>query len=166
MKKAWEIIVHIAVAVIMLGILVGIPFAVYYSALFPSDGEVVSSASVVVPDKPSGQFFIFINTATHRDTLAAWLGFFNETSDDVIFEDVVCLVAAGDVTGVQTAERFAAILPVNQMRVKEENVAMAVSKIEAGLIDFAILSQEIAEAFAVKTEITGVTTCLVGGTVA
>lgn len=165
MKRARVIIVHIAIVAVLLGVLVGIPFGVYYPALFPAGGEVIGSASVVVPDKPSGVFYVFIKTDMHRDALADWVDFFHDTGDGVIFEDITCLVAAGDVNGRQTADRYAAILPANQMLVKEDNVTMVVSKIEAGLIDVAILSEEVAEAFAVKTQIAGVTVVRVGGNV-
>ena len=70
----------------------------------------------------------------------------------------------GAVSGVQLAQRFQAQLPENQMRLRTENATLLVSKIEAGRLDAAVLSLEMAEALQLRPEIlNGVTVITVTG---
>lgn len=126
--------------------------------------DAVSSATLVLPDQPSGEFYVLLNTSLHTDTLEDWRQFFTGEALPVIFEDLRCSAAKGDVSGVQLAQRFQAQLPENQMRLRTENATLLVSKIEAGWLDAAVLSREMAEALQLRPEIlNGVTVITVTG---
>lgn len=54
-------------------------------------------------------------------------------------------------TGILLAERMQAQLPENQMRLRSENPTLLVSKAEAGYIDVAVFSKEMADALKLKS---------------
>ena len=160
-KKA---LLHITIVIVSLFLIIGVPFLVYFDKIFPSDDtDAVSSASLVIPEKPSGEIYVYMNTEKHADSLSLWEDFFNERDEEVIFDDVRCMVAIGDVTGVEAARRFMAKLPENQMTIYKENVSLVVSRTENAMIDVVILSKETVDSFAVKNKIEGVTVFAVKG---
>lgn len=108
--------------------------------------DAVSGASMDLPDQPSGEFVVIINRDRHSMTLEEWTDFFQEQPVDVIMEDISCLAAASDPTGVQLAERYQARLAENQMTLTKENSLLIVSRAENGLYDVVILSKEMADA--------------------
>ena len=107
----------------------------------------VSQASLALPDQPSGEFLVLVNTQRHQGTMDQWRSFFLDEDDfEVIFEDVYCMAAAADGPGSQLAERYQAQLPENQMRLTLEDATLLASKAEAGYIDVAVFSREMADA--------------------
>lgn len=152
MKKQ-ERLKHACLVVLMLALLVGLPLLTHTEVFGSGSADGVSGASIELPDQPSGDFVVLLKTDLHRDSLADWESFFHDDEDfAVIFEDVQCLVADGDATGMQLAERFQAQLPENQMKVRTENATMLASKAEAGYIDMAIFSSEMMDAMKIRTE--------------
>lgn len=141
---------HFFFTLILLFVLLGIPALLWgdWSAVLPRGNSVdaVSGASLDVPDQPSGNFYIFMNTAYRHETLSEWRDFFEERPVGVIFEDISCLVPSFDAAGIQLAERYQARLAENQMSFRTEETALLTSKIEAGIFDVVILSREAAEA--------------------
>ena len=126
-------------------------------ANFPAFGsedkvEAVSSASIELPDQPSGDCIVLMNTSLHEETLDNWRAFFSDEDFPVIFEDIRCVVAEGDISGRQMAERFQAQLPENQMQLRTEDPTLLASKAEAGCIDVAVFSREMAEALKLTTD--------------
>ena len=107
-----------------------------------------------LPDQPSGEFLVLINTKRHADTLEDWETFFKGEEEDlpVIFDDIDCLAASSDVTAMQLADRYLAQLPENQMKLRIEDATMLASKAEAGLIDVAFFSEEMADALSLAGE--------------
>ncbi len=108
--------------------------------------DAVASASVKLPDKPSGEFEVLINRRLHKDTLEQWVKFFRDGELDVIFDDLNCICAEGDVQGIQLAQRFQAELPENQLRLRTENPTLLISKAENSCIDVVIISKDMADA--------------------
>ena len=157
--KILKIFAHIIVFLLVVLLVIGVPAAVYFG-LFEKGGEVdaVSSASVVLPDKPSGDFVVLINTKMHDETIDDWQKFFTNSEFVIIFDDISCLVANGDTSGKQMAERFQAELPENQMKISAIDATLLASKAELGLIDISIFSKEMADAIGLKSDIDGVTT--------
>lgn len=144
-------ILHIAADLVIIFALAGIPVLMYCD--LPVKGyDAVSSASIELPDSPSGEFLIIINRDLHEDTAEDWKDFFEGDSLKVIFEDIDCLVPDGDVTGLELANRYMAILPENQMRVSGDDAVLIASKLEAGYVDIAILSADMADALGISTE--------------
>jgi len=138
--------VHIGLVILILLIVVGIPIFYYFGIPGLSDStDAVSGASVVVPDLPSGVFFVYINKEKHSDTLEDWRLFFCGEEFPVIFEDIKCLIAKDDLLGEELAKRFMAQLPENQMTLRSEDGTLLASKIEKDLIDVAVMSSEYAE---------------------
>ncbi|MBQ9276896.1 MAG: hypothetical protein IJ226_04825 [Clostridia bacterium] len=160
--KILKVFAHVIVFALVVLVAIGVPTAVYFG-LFEKGGEVdaVSRASVVLPDKPSGEFVVLINTARHEETVDDWRKFFTNSEFVIIFDDVSCLVAIGDSSGKQMAERFQAELPENQMKVTVVDATLLASKAEIGYIDIAIFSREMADAVGLKANIDGVTTIIV-----
>jgi len=145
--RAVERLWHKLFVIAMLILLVGIPFATHLNVFSTrSDPDAISSATVKLPDQPSGEFFVFINSNLHRDTLSDWENFFSGKDLPVIFDDIRCIAANGDASGIQFAERFRAQLPENQMTLRTENPTLLISKIEKGYIDVAVISGEMAGA--------------------
>ncbi len=144
-------ILHIAADLLIIFALAGIPVLMYCD--LPVKGyDAVSSASIELPDSPSGEFLIIINRDLHEDTAEDWKDFFEGDYLKVIFEDINCLVPDGDVTGLELANRYMAILPENQMRVSSDDAVLIASKLEAGYVDIAILSADMADALGISTE--------------
>ncbi len=128
------------------------------------EADAVTGASLAIPDEPSGEYYILINRDMHRDTLEAWKAFFRDEDFAVIFEDVRCIVAAGDENARQLADRYMAQLPENQMTVRAENPVLLASKCEAGRIDIAIFSKEAADRLGVSSDrLKKVELLLIGG---
>lgn len=146
---------HTFLVIAMITMLAVIPAATHFDFFASSgagDADDVTQASMVLPDQPSGDFLVLINSDLHSDTLADWKTFFTGDELPVIFEDVNCLVSQGDVTGQQLAERFLAQLPENQMVLRSENPVLLASKAETGYIDIAVFSQEMADAVGLDYE--------------
>ena len=145
--KFLKVFGHIALVVGTLVLLAGLPIMTHFD-LFSSGetADAISGATIVLPDQPSGDFIVLINTSKHADTIGDWRDFFLDEDFPVIFEDIQCVVADGDMTGEQLAKRFQLQLPENQMMLRTENPTLLVSKAEAGCIDIAIFSREMADA--------------------
>lgn len=145
--KVWKILGHAALVAAALFLLAGLPILTHFSfSGAGQDADAATGASIELPDQPSGDFMVLVNRTLHPDTIDDWRDFFNDEEFVVIFEDVECLVSEGDVTGQQLAERFQAQLPENQMQLRAENATLLASKAEAGRIDIAVFSEEMAEA--------------------
>ena len=134
---------HAAFVLACLFVTLGIPLLIYSPNLFSRGLDAVSSASLEIPDQPSGEFLVLINKDRHPDTLKEWDDFFSERPVSVIMEDISCLVAEGDTGGVEAARRYQARLAANQMRLSGESYSLLVSKAENGLFDVIILSAEM-----------------------
>lgn len=137
-----EKLLHIAISVLVSALCVITPCAVFLDIFADTPPDAVSQATVALPDQPSGDFTVYINNSLHEDTLDDWTLFFNDEYA-VIFDDISCITAAGDVSGQALADRFKAQLPQNQMNVRSEDAVLLASKIDAGLIDVAVISKEM-----------------------
>ena len=141
---------HIGLVALILLVCLGVPGLLFadFGQIGSRDGpDAVSSASLALPDQPSGEFVILMNTARHSGSLDQWSDFFLEREVGVIMEDISCLVPASDATGEQLARRYQARLAENQMRLRQENGLLVVSRAENGLFDVIILSREMADAY-------------------
>ena len=139
-----KILEHICIILAALFLCLGLPALI---CLPKEDGvDAVSSASLEVPDQPSGEFVVILNRERHA-ALEEWEAFFTEREVGVIMEDLSCMTAAGDEAGAQLAQRCQARLAENQMSLRSENGVLLVSKAEQGLYDVVILSRETADAY-------------------
>ena len=139
-----KILEHIGIVALALLVCLGLPALIY----LPRGGvDAVSSASLEVPDQPSGEFVVILNRGRHAAALDEWSDFFLEREVGVIMEDLSCMTAAGDVAGLQLARRYQARLAENQMTLRSENGVLVASRAENGLFDVIILSKEMADAF-------------------
>ena len=97
---------------------------------------------------------VLINRALHDQagTTADWQKFFT-FSDNVplIMEDIIFKVAEGDASGLETAKKYQARLPENQMKIVQEAGAMLVSKAELMRFDVIILSEAAANTYSAQT---------------
>ena len=133
---------------------VGVPFMMtdYYKGLLSSNEvDAVSSPSVII-DKPSGNYIVLINTRLHRDKskLDQWIAFFSGEETDIIFEDIACTVAEGDAKGLEMAQSFQSKLPENQMKIKEEEAILVVSRAEEGKFDILLISKDFADSYKLR----------------
>lgn len=145
---------HIVAVAAALFVTLGIPALAYvdFSVVFGGDAaDAVTRASMELPERPSGNFVILLNSEKHDGTAEQWRGFFSGEEGDVIMDDVACLAARGDVTGVQLAERFRARLAENQMTVKQVDPTLLASRADAGVYDVVIVSAEMADALGLST---------------
>ena len=107
--------------------------------------DAVSSASLEIPDQPSGSYLVLIRSDLHAQTMEDWTDFFTEQPVGVIMEDIHCFVDQADAAGLEMAERYQLRLAENQMTVTRENGTLLVSKAENGLFDVIVLSKEMAD---------------------
>lgn len=164
--KALKLLGHAAGTLLAVFLLAVLPICTHFDLLgaqAAGPADATTGASLQLPDQPSGNFIVLINTRLHEDTLEDWEAFFRDEDFTVIFEDVHCLAAEGDITGLQLAQRFQAQLPENQMTVRTENPTLLVSKAEAGAVDVAVFSQEMADALALAEKIPGVSRLVLEG---
>ncbi len=138
-------ILHISISLLAAILIVGVPYCVCFGVFSGGGVDAVSQASIVVPDQPSGEYIVLINTSLHEDTIEDWKLFFDDEYA-VIFDDINCIAPIGDTGAQQLAERFMLQLPENQMTLKSEDLTLLVSKAECGAIDAAVFSKEAADA--------------------
>lgn len=118
--------------------------------------DAVSSATAqsVSAEDMSGKYVVFINRERHdkAGTTGDWEKFFS-FSDDVplIMEDITCKVAELDSEGLDTAQKYQARLPENQMKIEKEAGVMLLSKAELGRFDVIILSESAAKTYSAET---------------
>ena len=156
--KVLKVFGHITLTGLALVLFVLLPEEHYLGLLSSAGGEtdVVSSASVALPDQPSGEFLVLLNTGLHEDSLEDWRIFLGDPEElPIIWEDVSCLVAEGDSAGMELAERLQAELSENQLSIRTENATLLASKAESGLADMVIFSEEMAEAVGLSAETAG-----------
>lgn len=138
------------IIVVLLGLLVclGLPGLVFadLGTMVSGSVDAVSHASLDLPDQPSGAYVVIVNRDKHPLTTQEWTSFFREEQVGVIMEDISCLAAAADPTGLQLARRYQARLAENQMELTAENSLLIVSRAENGLYDVIVLSKELADA--------------------
>lgn len=162
--KRLKYLIDILLISILLFSIIGVPVIVYFSNN-KNDDMVKASASIKLPDVPSGEFIILINESMHEDTLDKWEAFFQNDEDNivVIFEDIKCMYATGDVQAKMLAKRYQAYLPENQMEISNINPILLVSKVENRYLDIAIFSKEMADYLELKDNIKGVKRILIKG---
>ena len=145
---------HLFLVVGAVFLTVGVPFMMtdYYKGLFSSNEvDAVSSPSVII-DKPSGNYIVLINTSLHKDKskLDQWISFFSGEETDIIFEDIACTVAEGDAKGLEMAQSFQSKLPENQMKIKEEEAVLVISRAEEGKFDILLMSKDFADSYKLR----------------
>ena len=147
-------LLHGGIIAASLFVLLGLP-SLYYAkdlqAMYGGDMDAVTGASLEIPDQPSGEYVVLLARDRHEDTLKEWTDFFQERPVGVIFEDLECITAAGDVSGRQMAERYQARLAENQLTLREENSLLAASKAQWGVFDVMVFSKEMADALQLET---------------
>ena len=150
--KALKCLGHVMLVTVVLMLLAGIPVLTHFD-LFGTTGDTdaVSTASIPLPDQPSGDFVVLMRTSMHEETIDDWWVFFTGEDLPVIFDDISCLVAEGDVNGQQLAERFQARLAENQMTIRQANPTLLASRADAGVYDLIIVSAEMADAITLPT---------------
>ena len=147
-------LMHAGVVLAALFVTLAIPALAYGvpGLLFGTSApDAVSRASMELPEQPSGNFVILLNTDKHPGTAEDWETFFSGGETDVIMDDVACMAAEGDATGIQLAERFQARLAENQMTVRQVNGTLLASRADAGVYDVVIVSGEMADMLALET---------------
>ncbi len=149
-----KILKHIVVVLAALFVSLGIPFLTtgYFKTLISGDSDAVTSASAAV-EQPSGDYVVLINLDKHTnaENLAVWKTFFQGGEIDFIFEDLTCTVAANDKGGREMAESFQSRLPENQMKIKQEDGVLMISKAEYKKFDIIIMSAETADMLSAET---------------
>ena len=152
--KITKFFMHLFLVVGAVFLTVGVPFMMtdYYKGLFSSNEvDAVSSPSVII-DKPSGNYIVLINTRLHKDKskLDQWISFFSGEETDIIFEDIACTVAEGDAKGLEMAQSFQSKLPENQMKIKEEEAVLVISRAEEGKFDILLMSKDLADSYKLR----------------
>ena len=145
-----RIIRHVIITVTALALIAGVPaFATGYPQRVLSGADAVSSASVIL-DQPSGAYVVLINRDLHlnAENLKIWEDFFEGEEIGFLFEDISCVVADSDPSGLGLARSFQSRLPENQMGLRTENVTLMMSKFKYGKFDVMLLSREMYDAYA------------------
>lgn len=143
--KAVRITIHLLLTLLVTFLLVAVPALILFDPFGTGKDDAMTSASVKLPDKPSGEYLVLLNRSLHEETLEEWEAFFRDGELEVIFDDINCLAADSDIPALKMADRFLAQLPENQMHLKTENATLLVSKAENGCIDAAVFSREMAD---------------------
>ena len=141
-----KVLGHILAVSLSLFLLLGLPLLHFWSAgRLAISPDAVSSATIDLPDTPSGEYVVYVNRQKHPGTLDQWRAFFSEEDYGVLLEDVHCLIVDGDATGDQLARRYQARLVKDQMTLRRENGVLVASRLDSGRYDLVILSAEMAE---------------------
>lgn len=111
-------------------------------------GVDLTSSATTIQAAPSGRFLILINRDLHPDdeVLNTWVDFFEGKDVPLIWEDISCVALEGDLAGIDMAGSLQSRLPENQMSLRTEQAALALSKAEHGRFDVLVMSEEVAEA--------------------
>lgn len=143
-----KVLRHILAVSLSLFLLLGLPLLhFWHTGRLHPDTDAVSSATLNLPETPSGSYVVYVNRQKHAGTMDQWRAFFSEEDYGVLLEDVHCLVIDGDTAGEQLARRYQARLVKDQMAIRQENGVLVASRLDAGQYDLVILSAEIADAW-------------------
>ena len=142
-----SVIRHIAVFVVGVALLLGLPFFTsdYFKAQVSGEDAVTGASTAL--DAPSGEYVVLINKDKHTDesALLLWQEFFETGESEElysVFEDLSCTVASSDAAGLEMAKSFQSRLPENQMSIKTEDGILMLSKAEHGRFDVIVMSKE------------------------
>ncbi len=156
MKTAVRYLFRILSVIVFGAIVTGVLTAGGYINWSSDSPDAVSSATAkpVSAGDMSGKYIVFINRELHdkAGTTGDWEKFFS-FSDDVplIMEDITCKVAQLDSEGLDTARKYQARLPENQMKIEQEAGVMLLSKAELGRFDVMIMSEAAAKSYSAQT---------------
>ena len=163
-----KVIRHIVIIIVALLMILGIPFTrtSYFAQLRSGNPDAAATASVII-DQPSGEYVVLINEDLHTnaDNLAIWKDFFAGKEIPFLFEDIVCTVGSIDGGGLGMAQSYQSRLPENQMKIRQEDITLMLSKAEYKRFDIIVMSKEFAEMFGASTlyEKEGIHAIMVGG---
>ena len=118
--------------------------------------DAVSSATAqsVSAKDMEGKWVVLMNRELHdkSGTTADWKKFFTFSENvPLIMEDITCKVSEHDPSGLETAKKYQARLPENQMKIVQEAGTMLVSKAELMRFDVIILSEAAANSYSAQT---------------
>ena len=156
MKTAVRYLFRVLSVIVFGAIVTGVLTAGGYINRSSDSPDAVSSATAkpVSAGDMSGKYIVFINRGLHdkAGTTGDWEKFFS-FSDDVplIMEDITCKVAQFDSEGLDTARKYQARLPENQMKIEQEAGVMLLSKAELGRFDVMIMSEAAAKSYSAQT---------------
>ena len=156
MKTAVRYLFRVLSVIVFGAIVTGVLTADGYINWSSDSPDAVSSATAkpVSAGDMSGKYMVFINRELHdkAGTTGDWEKFFS-FSDDVplIMEDITCKIAQLDSEGLDTARKYQARLPENQMIIEQEAGVMLLSKAELGRFDVMIMSEAAAKSYSAQT---------------
>lgn len=156
MKTAVRYLFRILSVIVFGAIVTGVLTAGGYINRSSDSPDAVSSATAqpVSAGDMSGKYIVFINRGLHdkAGTTGDWEKFFSFTDDvPLIMEDITCKVAQLDSEGLDTARKYQARLPDNQMKIEQEAGVMLLSKAELGRFDVMIVSEAAAKSYSAQT---------------
>ena len=156
MKTAVRYLFRILSVIVFGAIVTGVLTAGGYINRSSDSPDAVSSATAqpVSAGDMSGKYIVFINRGLHdkAGTTGDWEKFFSFTDDvPLIMEDITCKVAQLDSEGLDTARKYQARLPENQMKIEQEAGVMLLSKAELGRFDVIIMSEAAAKSYSAQT---------------
>ena len=156
MKTAVRYLFRILSVIVFGAIVTGVLTAGGYINRSSDSPDAVSSATAqpVSAGDMSGKYIVFINRGLHdkAGTTGDWEKFFSFIDDvPLIMEDITCKVAQLDSEGLDTARKYQARLPENQMKIEQEAGVMLLSKAELGRFDVMIMSEAAAKSYSAQT---------------
>ena len=156
MKTAVRYLFRILSVIVFGAIVTGVLTAGGYINWSSDSPDAVSSATAkpVSAGDMSGKYIVFINRGLHdkAGTTGDWEKFFSFTDDvPLIMEDITCKVAQLDSEGLDTARKYQARLPENQMKIEQEAGVMLLSKAELDRFDVMIMSEAAAKSYSAQT---------------
>ena len=156
MKTAVRYLFRILSVIVFGAIVTGVLTAGGYINRSSDSPDAVSSATAqpVSAGDMSGKYIVFINRGLNdkAGTTGDWEKFFSFTDDvPLIMEDITCKVAQLDSEGLDTARKYQARLPENQMKIEQEAGVMLLSKAELGRFDVMIMSEAAAKSYSAQT---------------
>ena len=156
MKTAVRYLFRVLSVIVFGAIVTGVLTAGGYINRSSDSPDAVSSATAqpVSAGDMSGKYIVFINRGLHdkAGTTGDWEKFFSFTDDvPLIMEDITCKVAQLDSEGLDTARKYQARLPENQMKIEQEAGVMLLSKAELGRFDVMIMSEAAAKSYSAQT---------------
>lgn len=156
MKTVLRFAMRILSVVVAAALIICLLTAGGYINLNSDSPDAVSSATAqtVSASDMEGKWLVFINRGLHdkSGTTDDWQKFFTFSDNvPIIMEDITCKVAQGDSSGLETAKKYQARLPENQMKIVQEAGTMLISKAELMRFDVIILSEAAANTYSAQT---------------
>ena len=139
--------------IIAAALVTGLPFVILGgpAVIRGEEADAVSSATLISEGdfNSDGGITILINDSARlrEENALLWKEFFEGGAAPDIFEDISVLVIEGDEEALKFCDYCMGRLPVNQMKVRDEQALLVFSKAKYGRFDIIVMSSSLFDSY-------------------